>query len=257
MLHRKPVKPLQSLMCAVQFLTRIPVRLREEPDSITTRGALVCFPLAGWLIGAMLFLLWRLLTISGSFTPLTAAVIIVTAETLLTGALHLDGLADTCDALFSPASDRGKKLAVMKDSRIGVMGATALVLALLLKTALLSQAGGLLQAAVVFLYPVVGRWCQVALYRFTPYVRPGGTGAGFAREATGPVFLCATILIVPLCTTMLSCAALAASALAMLLVRRSVSSQLGGVTGDVLGAATVMTETVYIGTVLLLRPLAG
>ncbi len=130
----------KAFIFAIQFLTRIPIPVDMEPDERIARCSLILFPFVGWLIGGLLCSLCALILLAGTFSPLTIAVILVTVETILTGAFHLDGLADTFDAFFSTAQTPEKKLAIMKDSRIGVMGAVALVLALLLKIALAANA---------------------------------------------------------------------------------------------------------------------
>ncbi len=126
----------------------------------------------------------------GKFSPLTIAVLLVAAETLITGAFHLDGLADTFDAFFSTAKTPEKKLEIMKDSRIGVMGAVALVLSLLLKITLGSESSAGLTALSLLLYPAMGRLAQVALCTFSPYVRTGGIVHLFSLAGDKKTLLC-------------------------------------------------------------------
>ena len=167
----------KAFIFAIQFLTRIPVPVVVEPDGRIARCSLALFPLCGLadrrhtLQPVRSYACWP-----GTFSPLTIAVMIVAAETLLTGAFHLDGLADTFDAFFSTAKTLEKKLEIMKDSRIGVMGAVALVLSLLLKITLVFgySPPGDNTAFIILLYPVIGRWSQVALCTFSPYVRTAG-----------------------------------------------------------------------------------
>jgi adenosylcobinamide-GDP ribazoletransferase len=94
----------KALMLALQFLTRIPIPVTVQPDEHSARRSLALFPLVGWLIGGILYCLCIMIMLPGKFSPFTVAVILVAAETMLTGAFHLDGLADTFDAFFSTAA---------------------------------------------------------------------------------------------------------------------------------------------------------
>jgi adenosylcobinamide-GDP ribazoletransferase len=238
----------KALIFAVQFLTRIPIPVAVQPQERIARCSLALFPLAGWLIGGILYFLCIALMLPGRFSPLTVAVFIVAAEALITGAFHLDGLADTFDAFFSTVHTPDQKLAIMKDSRIGVMGAVALVLALLLKTVLISECLRYNLKEVIAIYPVMGRLSQVALYRTCPYVRAGGIGLLFSKVATPGVFWCAAALALPsmLLQSPHQIAAYALYAAFLIYYRYHSSRHIGGITGDVLGSATVLSEIAFL-----------
>jgi len=237
---------LHAAILAVQFLTRIPVPVSVEPEESTTGKALVLFPLVGWLLGSLLFALWWLLNASGKFNPFTASVIIVTAETILTGAFHLDGLADTFDALLSPGTSPEEKLSIMKDSRIGVMGATALILSLLLKAALLSELLEINMALAIVMYPVAGRWNQVALYVLSPYVRQSGVGKQFSIMADRKTLLLASIWLLPYFAFPVFIFSFLFLILFTFGYRKYVHGHIGGITGDILGSATVLSEIFFL-----------
>lgn len=241
---------------AVGFLTRIPAGPVAEPDGNLARRSLALFPLVGWLIGVMLYGLCSLLMLTGRFSPFTAALILVAAETLLTGAFHLDGLADTHDGFYSTAQTPERRLAIMQDSRIGVMGAAALMLCLALKAALLGECirSGL-ETCIVF-YPAFGRLAQVALYASCPYVRPGGIGQLFARAASVNVFVGAAALVLPALAAHPQGAVAACALLGCFLAgyRRHALRRIGGITGDVLGSATVMAEIIVLAACLFSMP---
>ena len=248
------MKPyFKALILAIQFLTRIPVPADIQPDEQLARRSLVMFPLVGWLIGGILYLLCIFITLPGKFSPLTVAVILVTVETLITGAFHLDGLADTFDAFFSTAKTPEQKLDIMKDSRIGVMGAVALVLSLLLKICLINECIRYDLKAVIAIYPAMGRLAQVALYRTSTYVRSGGIGLLFSQAATGTILWWAAALVLPslLLQTPLLIIAYALFAGFVTLYKYYAEHQIGGITGDVLGSATVLSEIVFLGAFLV------
>jgi adenosylcobinamide-GDP ribazoletransferase len=243
----------KALLLAIQFLTRIPVPVDIEPDQQLTRRSLYMFPLVGWLIGGILYLLCIFIMMPGKFSPLTVAVILVTVETLITGAFHLDGLADTFDAFFSTAQTPGQKLEIMKDSRIGVMGAAALMLALLLKITIISECLRYNLKGVVAIYPAMGRLAQVALYSTSPYIRSGGIGLLFSQAATGKILWQAAAFVLPslLLQTPLLLVAYGLFAGFITCYKYYAEQQIGGITGDVLGSATVLSEIVFMGSFLV------
>ncbi len=246
-----------GLLHAVAFLTRLPVRTGgPAPDLARTA---VWFPVVGALLGGLLLLVGHVL--AGWTSLLVAVVLVVVLETVLTGALHLDGLADVADA--SGGRDRTSRLRIMKDPATGVYGTAAVALALLLEVALLATLLPMTTPTLVrwslpaeVLGPVgPPGWAGAALLGATawslsraamlpvalalPYARAEGTGRtvveGLTLRATllawvPPVLLCALLGLTGL--AMLAGALLAAAGVASY-ARRT----LGGATGDVLGAS--------------------
>ncbi|MFL5299231.1 MAG: adenosylcobinamide-GDP ribazoletransferase [Anaeromyxobacteraceae bacterium] len=235
---------MKRLAVAVAFLTAIPLRVEAEARDVG-RAAL-CFPVVGAALGALLAAVGMLL---GRALPAPlVAVLVVAAGALATGALHLDGLADTADG-FGGGRDAEHALRIMKDHAVGAYGATALVLALLVKAAALHAllAGG---AAFTWL-PIAGalsRWVTVPLARL-PSARGSGLGASVSRHV-GDVEVggaTAIALAVSLGVGGLrgAVAALAAFLFAVAfgaLCRR----RIGGVTGDTLGAAAEIAEALVL-----------
>ena len=246
-----------AFVFSIQFLTRIPIPVSVKPEKAVAGRALFFFPLAGWLLGSFFYCLWQIMESSGVFTPFTAAVIVITAEIIITGAFHLDGLADTFDAFMSPATTSEEKLSIMKDSRIGVMGAVALVLSLLIKSAFLYEAFSNNAGQVLLIYPVLGRWTQVACYFTSPYIRKGGTGHLFSQGMTGLIFLGSTLWLFP-CLLLFFTPFIASFALMILFLacfRAYVHRHIAGITGDILGSATVLSEIVFIAGIVIFVPL--
>jgi adenosylcobinamide-GDP ribazoletransferase len=229
---------------AVGFLTRVPMgRLAPGPQDVARGAAL--FPLVGAGIGALVGL-----AATGSdsrLTPLLAAALAVALEALLTGALHLDALADTADGLGAPTRERA--LAVMREPAIGSFGAVVLVLDLVVKTAALTAilAGPepVLVLAAAF---ALGRAAPLALARL-PYARPdGGTGAVLAAGEAGWWPAAGLVLAVAPVVAVLGMRGLwlvAGAALGCAVLAPAVR-RLGGVTGDVLGAAAEIGTTLAL-----------
>lgn len=230
---------------AVQFLTRLPTWVEDVTGEDLGRS-IPFFPLAGALLGAALAGLAAALP--GRVPVAMGAVLLVAAHAFLTGGLHLDGLADLFDGLSGGAGDRARTLAIMKDSRIGAHGATALVLALLLKVAALAALLGRRDLFALLAFPAVARFAVVPLVVWFPYARPEGLGKPFHGGGRGwhvplaAVFAAAAgagmgaHAVVPVMAGLL-----AAGAAAVAVQRR-----LGGLTGDVYGACIELAEVGFL-----------
>jgi adenosylcobinamide-GDP ribazoletransferase len=237
---------LAALIFSIQFLTRVPLRYHCDPQTINVRTALICFPPVGFCIGAALFTVWYLLSILTHLNAFTIAVIIVTIETIITGAFHLDGLADTFDALLSSGTTPEQKLTIMKDSRIGVMGAVALSLSLLLKIVFIGELIGHNLSPALLIYPLVGRWTLVLFLFISPYIRASGTGHFLARGVDRKSVISASLWLIPCLLFPSFFFAFIVLLTALLLYRSYIHKNLGGITGDVLGSASVIAEIVIL-----------
>jgi adenosylcobinamide-GDP ribazoletransferase len=217
------------------FLT--PVGGARAPDA----SAVAWFPLAGAIVGAAVGLAWQ--GADAIWAPAVAAAVAVAADVVLTGALHLDGLADSADGLL-PHLDRDRRLAVMAEPAVGAFGVTTLVAVLLLRFAAFT--------AVTPSVPLVaGLWsasraAMAVTVRAVPYARPDGLARAFLG---GPPLVPAALggaVALPLALA----GAGASGALAVLAVALAAAGvvawagrRIGGFTGDVLGAAGVVGET--------------
>lgn len=220
---------------AVAFLTRVPLARRGDAD---LARAAAWFPLVGALIGTGLLTLAAMLSLWTS--ALVAVVLVVTVEIVLTGALHLDGLADVADG--TGGQDRETRLRIMKDHAVGVYGTAAVVLALLLESALLLELLPALSGRDVVLVGAVAwslsRAAMLPVALVLPYARQDGTGRSVVEGLDARHTLLAWIVPVGLCALLgmvglaMLAGALAGSAIVTVLARRL----FGGATGDVLGA---------------------
>jgi len=233
---------VKAFLLALQFLTCLPVSLRFAPSPADWGRSALAYPLVGLLIGLVLAGLQQLV---GHADPLLQAALLTAAWALITGGLHLDGLADSADAWVGGHGDRERTLAIMKDPRSGPAAVSTLALALLLKFAALAA---LVKAGVwpaLLLAPVLGRSALVALLLCTPYVRPGGMGA--AMSAHLPRAAAALALLLVAAGALFTGKAGAPAALAACLILRWIMMRrLGGMTGDTLGAAVELTEVAVL-----------
>jgi adenosylcobinamide-GDP ribazoletransferase len=238
---------VRQLKIALQFLTRLPVEIEPPPAPTELARAAPLFPLVGVLVGlaggGAYALAWRL-GLSGFLGALIAVVVMV----LLTGALHEDGLADVADGLGGGRT-RARKLEIMRDSRLGSYGALALMLVLLGRTGALASLGvpevvvpALIGAAVVsraaILPPMLlppartdGRASEAG--------QPSPVGVGIGLALALAIGLALLDPVPALAATVL--ALVAAGGVGLLAWR-----QLGGITGDVLGASQQAAEITFL-----------
>jgi adenosylcobinamide-GDP ribazoletransferase len=242
----------RAAAAAVSFLTRVPLARRLEVDGDDlTRGA-VAFPLVGAVIGgaagAAAFGLAQLLP------ALAAGGLALVLGAALTGAIHLDALADTADALA--ARSRERALEIMRDPAIGAYGATALVLDLIVKAAALGTLAE--RARVIWFAATAGalaRATPVVLAAILPKARADGSGATFSagvssRSAVGASLVAAGLAVALMSTNGIALAGVAAAVVVLLAL--SLTRWLGGVTGDTLGAAVEITETLALAAAVAL-----
>jgi adenosylcobinamide-GDP ribazoletransferase len=208
------------------------------------------FPLVGLLIGGLLAGLHYLLLFI--FPKEIVALLLVAVLALVTGALHLDGLADVFDG-FGARGGKERFLAVMKDSTTGAIGATALLLGLMLKYQALLHLPAGLQYGGIILFPALARTAQVLLTVGSRRAREDGLGAQFISSAGGKeVFIAIAIAMTAafllLGTTGLVCCIVAA--LFTWLSRRYFHRRLGGITGDIIGCTSELTEILVLLTIV-------
>lgn len=232
-----------ELRLALSFLTRLPLGTQHNVDERLLGRSLAWFPLVGLLLGALLAGVAHLL--AGHFPSLVVAALLLVLLVAVTGALHLDGVADVADGCYG-SRDRESRLRIMKDSRVGAMGVVAVGCVLLLKFAALASLSAPLVLPALLIAPAGGRWLQCALAVTSPYARPeGGTGGAFVAHAGLREFALATVTVTVAAGVLFGLAGLVLLVLLGLLLlgwRSYGLAKLGGVTGDVLGAACEWTE---------------
>jgi len=239
---------MKYLRQAIGFLTIFPVGFPGDFQPGDLGRAAAWYPFVGLLVGLLLcagrFLFSRF------FPDPLSAVLVVSIWAVLTGGLHLDGLADCCDGLLASVPPE-RRLEIMRDPRLGTFGNVGLVLFLLLK---ISAVMAIPPAALTWqplipllLAPIISRWLILLAAR-QPLARPGGLGAEFALGVNRRTYLFAAIL--PLALVALGgLRAVAAAFLAMAAatgVIRVARARLGGLTGDVLGLIVELGELAFL-----------
>jgi len=243
---------LADLILAAVFLTRLPLRADNwgtgDRGAAALAGAMRVFPVVGagiGLAGGLVFVIGHAIGL-GPWISAIAAVAVVVA---LTGALHEDALADVADG-FGGGRDRAAKLEIMRDSSIGAYGALALMLAVAARIAALATlaAPDLALAALIGAAAFSRAAMPVVMHVLEP-ARSDGVGAGAGRPDRETVYWAAGLAAVIIFALLDPGAALIAIIAAALAVWGGVAlarRQIGGFTGDVVGAIGQTSEIVFL-----------
>jgi adenosylcobinamide-GDP ribazoletransferase len=236
------------LLCAVQFLTRLPVPAIEpfEPEWITRSAR--WFPLVGQVIGAICAVV--LVGAAQVWSGWIAALLAIGAGVLITGALHEDGLADSADGLFGGVTP-ARRLEIMRDSRVGVFGALALMFVLALKVAALAGVQPMRGALLLVAAHGTARAAVAMVMWLTPYATaagatkwtPAARGVSASEAAVAALIALWPLFLLP---PVVALSALVGGALPALCLAVLANRRLGGHSGDVLGGAEQLFETGFL-----------
>ncbi|HEY1317952.1 MAG TPA: adenosylcobinamide-GDP ribazoletransferase [Gaiella sp.] len=245
-------EPVRAGLAAVAFLTRVPVGRAVALDARDVARGAVLFPLVGAAIGAASGVLADLLT--PGLPGLVAGGLAVGLAALVTGAMHLDALADTLDALGGATRERA--LEIMRDHSIGAFGAIGICLVCLVNASALGALGSQNAAWLGALVAgAAGRAAILPLARTLPYARAGG-GQGRVLEGIGWSAVAVGVLLAVALAAAAGWAGVAAAAAAFVVVFALLlffRGWLGGVTGDCLGATAALCETAALVAFLAAR----
>ncbi|MFZ5491429.1 MAG: adenosylcobinamide-GDP ribazoletransferase [Pseudomonadota bacterium] len=237
----------RPLRLALALMTTLPLPTAPAPEPDDLSRSPLTYPLVGLLLGVLLIAAcWALFDLP----PLAAAAIVLALWVALTGALHLDGLADCADALLGGHADAARRRAILKDPHVGTAAVAAVTLVLIGKFASLAAVLEHGSLVPLLLAPVLARGAVLALMCALPYVSPGGSAetitAGLPRHTAWLVV--GLVAVVALFTAP---RALPITVLLGALIGLAARRRLGGATGDVYGA------TVELGEVAVLLALAA
>jgi adenosylcobinamide-GDP ribazoletransferase len=239
---------LAELTHAFGLLTRLPVGRFARPAPVEPAACVWAYPIVGGAVGAIGGAAYWL-TRSVAMPPALAAIWALAAMIAVTGAFHEDGLADTADG-FGGGATREKKLEIMRDSRIGTFGVLALALSLAIRVAaMVAIADRACIAAALVLAACLGRGATVGILMMLSPARRDGLGVSVGRPTTPraaaalAVCTATAFLLLPASTASLALLLAGAACVAMTLLARA---QIGGYSGDVLGAGEQVTECMVL-----------
>lgn len=249
-----------SFLAALKFLTIIRIPTRREASFQELGNSIVFFPVVGIIIGITLTVLNWLL---GMVIP-TAVVnaLLIVWMVIISGGLHLDGLADTCDGIGGQKPVEAR-LEVMRDSRVGGFGVIGIALLLLVKFVSLNSIPQYALMFTLILMPVISRWLMVYSVFAYPYARPSGLGTVFKKEATWWKFAVATIITLAVVLGLTAWQGIAYSSLGGLVVMGVTwviivavaayfKRKFAGLTGDTYGAINEIAEVLVLILVTLM-----
>ncbi|MEW6067678.1 MAG: adenosylcobinamide-GDP ribazoletransferase [Nitrospirota bacterium] len=255
---------MRQVLIAFQFLTLIPFRLKGDFSEKEISKSAAFFPVVGAFQGLLALLSAGLLL---NIFPLDVVIgLIVLILIASNGGFHIDGLADTFDALAVKSSgnkrtDRQKRLAVMKDSATGAIGATALVFAILLKFVLLknlfSDSNLVTACLLLFLMPVFSKWAMIPAIFHGRAAKQDGLGKIFIENTGFKELLIASIFMVGFLLIAIYISSLSDYFIFLLfslcvfyilsfLMIKFFENKFGGLTGDTLGTINEITEIIFL-----------
>lgn len=238
----------RSFLIAAQFITSFPIKISGEITQQDNARGLLFYPLIGLLIGLVLYFISSFLTAS----DLSAAIVLF-SWIFLTGALHLDGLADSADAWMGGHSDPKRTLSIMKDPACGAIAVVTLVLVLLMKWAAI-KALLFSDAYLIIFSPVIARMMVVVLIMATPYVREHGLAADMKKylpNKTAVYVLLGFSVFLLICNFKLALLTLVLAVITTFVLRHYMLRRINGFSGDTAGATIEIIELVVLVLIAL------
>jgi adenosylcobinamide-GDP ribazoletransferase len=244
---------MRKFLIALQFLTILPIKIRDIKERELAQS-LAYFPLAGAVIGLISVL--SLFIFSSVFPRQTTDVLILIVLMFITGGIHLDGFADTCDGFYA-GKDKKRILAIMHDSHLGAMGAMGLIGLLLLKFALLGNIPFPILWKALIVMCVLGRWAQVLACYVSNYAREAGKGKSFIEYIGRRELFISSLFSLALSIFLLGFRTVILLGIltpTLLYFIKYLKKRIGGMTGDTIGAVNEVTEiAVLLSMAILVR----
>ncbi|MCK4994301.1 MAG: adenosylcobinamide-GDP ribazoletransferase [Candidatus Omnitrophica bacterium] len=232
---------MKAFFLALQFLTIIPIGSNLKFEKKDFGCSLRFFPVIGLISGCFLCFIW--LSFSGVAVLARSALIII-ASVIITGGLHIDGLADTCDGLYGFHS-REKTLRIMRDSQIGAMGAMAIVCLLIAKFAFIASIPNAQIYKILLAMPVLSRWAMTFACCGALYPRKEGKAKLFVEGTKGKEIFAAGVSVLVLYVWFWQLKGVLVFLLTLLCVgifKQYAQKKIGGMTGDTIGAVNEIAE---------------
>lgn len=239
---------LRSFYIALSFLTRIATPVKGDVTQKEIGESIIYYPVVGALMGLTFYIITNsILFFSTDFSSDVLAAILLTIWVLVTGGLHLDGLADSADAWIGGLNNRDRTLEIMKDPYCGPIGVAVIVLVLLLKWTALSHLLKTDQSAFLIVLPMLSRSIIIVMFMTTVYVRNSGLGTALLDYMPNEAILWSVLFVSAAAYFIF--ASLFSMLLAVIIVialRMMMIQRIGGMTGDTLGATVEITEAVAL-----------
>ena len=233
---------LNSLRAALVLMTTLPVPYPEDIQEVEKRRSVLFYPVVGLIIGQILWVFNAILP----YGSMVSAGLVLSVWVILTGALHLDGLADCADAWVGGLGDRNRTLAILKDPNSGAIAVVVLILLLILKLFAIELL--IVNGFTLFLIavPTLARLFPALLFATSTYVRKSGLGEDLRLDRKdGQIPWMVAMAVAVFVVILLGSSGvfvLLLTALTFYLVRTASVRRIQGFTGDVAGAGIELTE---------------
>lgn len=234
-------RKMKRFLIALQFLTVLPFNIKGKIEEEDFGRSLAYFPVVGLLIGLVLA---GAAYISSSLPPLAASALILITWVIITGGIHLDGFADTCDGFYGKRP-REEILKIMRDSRIGTMGAAGVAMLLIFKFAALSSIQTEDLWKVLIAAAVFSRWGQAFVCSVSEYARAEGKAGYFIKYAKKTDIFAGAAFTLILNWFLMGLEGIILFTLlsaVIFLFLRYAKRKIGGMTGDTIGAVNEIAE---------------
>ena len=242
---------INQIVLLIQFMTRIYVPLKVEYSEEKLAKGIKYFPLIGYFIGLIIFVIANILNkyVDNKYI---ISLLIILLELKLVGLIHVDGLADSFDGLFS-YRDKDKILEIMKDSRVGTNGVVILIFYYLAKLILIAEIISRGDMRCLIVYPIIARMSTSVNAGFGVYARDKGMSTGIIgiNKMKDGIFsiiltLLLTILVYYNSGILKGIAMLITGILFIFYFRQVVYKKIDGITGDTMGASLEMTGLIVL-----------
>lgn len=244
---------MRHFLLAVQFLTIVSFKKDIGLNKQNVKNIIIFFPVVGLVIGAGLVVINNFLYFL-KLNDFCVNTILVISSVIFTGGLHLDGLADTADAFFC-GKDKETKLKILRDPQLGVMGTAAIVSVIFLKVSLLSMFFSLMKVKALLFMGVLSRYTLVFGLFWFNYARENGKAKIFFEGITKKTFIFASISVLLASFLFFQIRGIVFFLFIcgiIYLFGRRIAKDFNGLTGDVLGALSELTEVFVLGTLLVI-----
>ena len=249
---------MRAFWIGLQFLTRISIVKQDNWTEGDFGKSVKFFPLIGAVLGivyaAIVFIMYFWLPEKGVELPRhVRSVIMLITPLLLTGGLHCDGFMDTMDGLFSGRS-RERMLEIMKDSRVGSNGVVGFGLLVVVEWAIILDMPSAFLVQAFFVMPIISRLMMVGAIKLYPYARPEGMGKAFVKhsESWSLMFAAVSTAVLLFPTGFNGLVAAFAAGMFAVFFSGYAVKRLGGLTGDLYGAITTLTELLVLFVFLVI-----
>jgi adenosylcobinamide-GDP ribazoletransferase len=228
-------------LAALSFLTSIPINRAFTPNQVGRSLAL--FPMIGLIVGAILVALD--FALSRVFPSLVVNALLIGASIAVTGALHLDGWMDFCDAMFGHKT-LDARLRILREPQVGAFGVAGALIVVLIKFTALASLTGSARPIALIVVPLIARWAIAYAVFVYPYARDAGKGSAFKEHSRKHDLWIATIIAFVIALALaqvIGAVMLLLAWLIVLTVARFSIRRIEGLTGDVYGALNEIIET--------------